>query len=146
MSACHSALAEFIAAEKIDVGYSSAANGGDLIFIDELLKQGCGAHVVIPFAEEQFRNTTLATNSDGVHDSSDDDSTDDENQWVAHFDRLVRGEREGAVLWHASQSMVDAAGMDPYYAHTNRVILGMGRLKARELDGELVALSVMFVS
>ena len=143
VSACHSALAEFIAAEKIDVGYSSAANGGDLIFIDELLKQGCGAHVVIPFAEEQFRNTTLATNSEGVDDSSDDDSTDDENQWVAHFDRLVRGEREGAVLWHASQSMVDAAGMDPYYAHTNRVILGMGRLKARELDGELVALSVM---
>ena len=32
--------------------------------------------------------------------------------------------------------------MDPYYAHTNRVILGMGRLKA-ELDGELVALAVM---
>jgi class 3 adenylate cyclase len=138
VSACHSALAEFIAAEKIDVGYSSAANGGDLIFIDELLKQGCGAHVVIPFAEEQFRNTTLATNSEGV-----DDSSDDENQWVAHFDRLVRGEREGAVLWHASQSTVDAAGMDPYYAHTNRVILGMGRLKAKELDGELVALAVM---
>lgn len=131
VEACQQALSDFIAAENIDVGYSSAANGGDLIFIDELLKQQCSAHVILPFAEEQFRNTTLAVGGDGG------------NEWTAHFDRLVSGEREGAVLWHASQSTVDAAGMDPYYAHTNRVILGMGRLKAKELDGELVALSVM---
>ena len=128
---CHKAIGDFIAAEDIDVGYSSAANGGDLIFVDELLKQGRGAHIVLPFAEEQFRNTTLAVGGQG------------EDDWTHHFDRLVSGEREGAVLWHASQSTVDAAGMDPYYAHTNRVILGMGRLKAKELDGELVALSVM---
>lgn len=128
---CQQALGDFIAAEHIDVGYSSAANGGDLIFIDELLKRHRGAHIILPFAEEQFRNTTLAVGGEG------------EDQWTDRFDRLVSGEREGAVLWHASQSTVDAAGMDPYYAHTNRVILGMGRLKAKELDGELVALAVM---
>ena len=131
IEACHQALRDFIAAENIDVGYSSAANGGDLIFIDELLQRHGSAHIVLPFAEEQFRNTTLAVGGHG------------EDQWTEQFDRLVIGEREGAVLWHASQSTVDAAGMDPYYAHTNRVILGMGRLKAKELDGELVALSVM---
>ena len=131
IDACQQALHAFIAAENIDVGYSSAANGGDLIFIDEILKRRGSAHIVLPFAEEQFRNTTLAVGGDG------------EDQWTEQFDRLVIGEREGAVLWHASQSTVDAAGMDPYYAHTNRVILGMGRLKAKELDGELVAVSVM---
>ena len=131
IDACQQALHDFIAAENIDVGYSSAANGGDLIFIDEILKRRGSAHIVLPFAEEQFRNTTLAVGGDG------------EDQWTEQFDRLVIGEREGAVLWHASQSTVDAAGMDPYYAHTNRVILGMGRLKAKELDGELVAVSVM---
>ena len=128
---CQQALSEFIEAQNIDIGYSSAANGGDLIFVDELLKQKRAAHVILPFAEEQFRNTTLAVSGDG------------EDEWTERFDHVVSGEREGAVLWHASQSTVDAAGMDPYYAHTNRVILGMGRLKARELDGELVALAVM---
>ena len=128
---CVEALSSFINREHIDIGYTSAANGGDLLFVDALLDNTRTANVVMPYAEEQFRDTSLAVAGFG------------EDEWTDRFNRLINGERDGAVLWHASQSTVDSEGMDPYYAHCNQVILGMGRLKAQELDGELVGVAVM---
>ena len=128
---CGEILADFIRDQKIDIGYSSAANGGDLLFVDGLLANQRTANVVMPFAEAQFRDASLAVAGSG------------EDEWTERFNQLIHGERDGAVLWHASQSSVDQAGMDPYYAHCNDVILGMARLKARELDGELVGVAVM---
>ena len=128
---CAEVLADFIRDQNIDIGYSSAANGGDLLFVDGLLANQRTANVVMPFAEEQFRDASLAVAGSG------------EDEWTERFNQLIHGERDGTVLWHASQSTVDQAGMDPYYAHCNDVILGMARLKARELDGELVGVAVM---
>ena len=128
---CAEVLADFIRDQKIDIGYSSAANGGDLLFVDGLLANQRTANIVMPFDEEQFRDASLAVAGSG------------EDEWTERFNQLLHGERDGAVVWHASQSTVDQAGMDPYYAHCNDVILGMARLKARELDGELVGVAVM---
>ena len=128
---CAEVLADFIREQKIDIGYSSAANGGDLLFVDGLLANQRTANIVMPFDEEQFRDASLAVSGSG------------EDEWTERFNQLIQGKRDGAVVWHASQSTVDQAGMDPYYAHCNDVILGMARLKARELDGELVGVAVM---
>lgn len=128
---CADVLNTFVEKEHIDIGYASAANGGDLLFVDALLDNARTANLVIPYAEDQFRDTSLAVAGYG------------EDEWTDRFNRLINGERDGAVLWHASQSTVDSEGMDPYYAHCNQVILGMGRLKAQELDGELVGVAVM---
>ncbi len=128
---CGDVLTQFVAEQHIDIGYSSAANGGDLLFVDSLLANGRTANVVMPFAATQFRDASLAVAGSG------------EDEWTDRFNALIEGKKDGAVVWHASQSTVDQEGMDPYYAHCNDVILGMARLKARELDGELVGVSVM---
>lgn len=128
---CADVLTRFVAEQHIDIGYSSAANGGDLLFVDSLLANGRTANVVMPFAATQFRDASLAVAGTG------------EDEWTDRFNALIEGKKDGAVLWHASQSTVDNEGMDPYYAHCNDVILGMARLKARELGGELVGVSVM---
>lgn len=130
IDSCSVALNDWVSTEHIDVGFTSAASGADLLFIDALLDHHRSAQIVLPFSADQFRESTLT--SDG-----------NDNTWTERFDRLTRGERVGAVLWNAGQTAIDTVGMDPYYAHANRVILGMGRLKAAELDGELMACAVM---
>src|ERR1041384_2034523 len=44
------------ALEKLDarIGFSSAACGGDTIFIEQMLQRGGEVHVVLPYAEKLF--------------------------------------------------------------------------------------------
>ena len=118
--------------EPIDVGFSSAANGGDLLFVETLLKRGVPSHVILPFNEQQFRSQSVISNN-----------AEDYYDWGKSFDSVCQGQRDGAVIWHASQSTVDDEVADEYYAHANQVILGMGRLKAKELGGELRGLALL---
>jgi hypothetical protein len=40
-------------------GFSSAARGSDILFIEELLKRGGMAHVFLPFPQEDFARTSV---------------------------------------------------------------------------------------
>lgn len=46
------------------VGYCSAACGGDIIFIEEMLKRGGEVHVVLPYAEDLFIRDCLKVPDD----------------------------------------------------------------------------------
>ena len=124
------ALHRYLDSHAVDIGFSSAANGGDLLFIDTLLVRGITAHAILPFNEEQFRDRSVRADADDA-------------QWQTLYDGIVSGNRQGTVVWHASQSQVDETVEDAYYAYANRVILGMGLLKAQELGGELSGLAII---
>jgi hypothetical protein len=46
-------------------GFSSAARGSDLLFLEELLKQGGRATVLLPFPKEDFARTSVGQGWDG---------------------------------------------------------------------------------
>ena len=62
-------IGEIIDASQIKIGYCSAACGGDLIFCREILNRGLELHVILPFADEEFRRTSVVLN--GVDESSE---------------------------------------------------------------------------
>lgn len=52
---------------NIKEGFSSAARGGDLLFIEELLKRGGRAHVYLPFPRDAFAQTSVGFGWDPLY-------------------------------------------------------------------------------
>jgi hypothetical protein len=53
-------ITQAITQHHITIGYSSAACGGDLLFIEALIKQQAEVHIILPFCIQDFINTSLA--------------------------------------------------------------------------------------
>jgi len=107
-------LKRLIEGQRIRMGYSALACGGDLLFAEALLEEGGELHVVLPFNKTPFRRISveIAPNS----------------KWGKRFD--------GALRRAASVTILNPGG-DPANAenfeYCNRAIAGMARLKARSL-------------
>jgi hypothetical protein len=100
-------------------GYSSAANGGDIIFQEEMLARGGTTHVVLPFDRTEFRAVSVTGPSEGA--------------WEERYD---------AVLQHASETL-EATGRrsmqsEVLLEYANALLLGMATLQARILEARLV--------
>lgn len=104
------------------IGYSSAAAGGDLLFIEALLACGREAHVLLPFREEEFIEASIRPSGAA---------------WVER--------------WYAVRERVASVGLateDPLarpdlsYEYTNRLLHGMARLRARALGSDTIGLAV----
>jgi hypothetical protein len=54
IAGARAAIARRLRDLKAFVGFSAAAAGGDLLFLEELLRRGGTAHVVLPWSREQF--------------------------------------------------------------------------------------------
>ena len=68
------AIAERLDQMEARVGFSAAAAGADLIFLEELLKRGGTAHVVLPWSREQFIAESVRPFGD---------------EWVARFESVI---------------------------------------------------------
>lgn len=115
------ALAEAVRGQGLAFGVASAANGGDLLFLEAVLEAGGLVHVVLPCAAERFRPVSVG----------------EDPAWTARFDRVLAG---------ASQVTVVSQGGDPLdpalLRLTNEILLGLGRLKAAEWATDLRALAL----
>lgn len=105
------------------IGFSSAACGADILFLEALEETGAEANIVLPFDEEQFIEESVACTEDC--------------SWVPRFREAMRRARSVTV---ASPCKTDDVGLA--YDYTNMVLLGLARMKRRELEGELVAMAV----
>lgn len=107
----------FIDHNQIRIGYSSAACGGDLIFCREILNRGLELNVVLPFAADEFRRTSVALN--GVDES------------MEFWD----------VLKHANSVSIatDESHLNNpcLYTHAADLIEGYAQLRAKQCDGHL---------
>ncbi|MBI2945738.1 MAG: DUF4071 domain-containing protein [Candidatus Wallbacteria bacterium] len=105
------------------IGYSSAACGADILFLEAMLQRGGEIHVVLPFAAAEFSRTSVAIIPEG--------------DWAARFDRILARAASVSIVGEASTA-ADSQGFE----YSNRVQDGLAILRARALDAPLAPLAV----
>lgn len=104
------------------VGFSSAAAGSDLLFIEEMLRRDAQVHVVLPWAREAFVQTSVAPFGEG---------------WVGRFEEALERAASIRTLGELHRPS-DHAG----YQYTNAVMGGLARLAARALGLDLLPVAL----
>ena len=104
----------------IGYGFSSAARGSDVLFLEELKKRGGCAHVFLPFRRAAFKRTSVGYG------------------WDDRFDRVLEGVEVVELVPEAppEDKQPDA------YAACNRQVFEAARHKAKVLDQEPVLITV----
>ncbi|HEY2123843.1 MAG TPA: TRAFs-binding domain-containing protein, partial [Chthoniobacterales bacterium] len=108
---------------KPKFGFASAACGSDILFLEAMLQRGAEVSVVLPYNEEEF-----------VRDSVDFVAG---SNWPERFRRVLA--RATRVLT-ASSAKLAIGGVS--YEFCNQFLLGLGAIRARQLETELIPLVV----
>lgn len=103
-------------------GFSGAACGSDILFIEAMLKRG-HTHIMLPFGADQFRKTSVDFPAQG--------------NWSARFDAVLAG---ATKVENASGAPAEWGGI--VFEYANLLLLGLATLKSRSLDTELIGLAV----
>jgi class 3 adenylate cyclase/tetratricopeptide (TPR) repeat protein len=114
------ALREMLEGADIRIGYASAASGGDLLFHEALLDLGREAHVVLPEPPDVFAGRSVAH----AHAS-----------WTRRFEQVLK--HATSVVLHSSSTSGDIG-----YTFNNWIILGLARLRAKQLESEVRAFAL----
>ena len=104
------------------VGYSSAARGSDILFLEAMQAIGGRTHIVLPCHEEQFIQESVA----GLG-----------GDWVERFRNVVRSADE---LILASSERLRLGGIA--YDYSNQLLHGLASLRAQQFDADLVCMAV----
>lgn len=91
---------------NIKEGFSSAARGGDLLFIEELLKRDGKAHVYLPFPRDAFAQTSVGFGWDPLYFQILNDSR---VQVVELAAQLPPSGEHGRAYDHCNQIIQDEA-------------------------------------
>jgi class 3 adenylate cyclase len=113
-----------LAAPDVDarVGFSSAAAGSDLIFLEEMLARGADVHVVLPWPRDAFLATSVGPFGDA---------------WVERFHAALERATSVRVLGEL-HGPSDAVGFE----YANAVLAGLATLRARALRHALLPMVV----
>ncbi|HUE84599.1 MAG TPA: TRAFs-binding domain-containing protein [Vicinamibacterales bacterium] len=109
--------------QSIGFGYSSAGNGGDILFLEALHEIGAEQVVVLPYNREQF----LQDSVDFVPGTN----------WVARYRAAL--ERAAQITTASEQRMLTGALS---YEYGFLLLDGMAAVRAEELDAELRCVAV----
>jgi class 3 adenylate cyclase len=116
-------LAQRLDALGAGFGYSSAACGADLLFIEAMLARGAEVHVTLPFDRGDFLATSVAFA--GPH-------------WVERFERALA--RASSVSYGVRERYL---GDESLYAYAGGLMQGAAVLRGRELESEPMLLAVV---
>lgn len=108
---------------KVQVGYSSLACGGDLIFAEVLLERGGEVNIVLPFKKEDFKKASVDI-MPGMN-------------WGQRFDHIVENAATVTVLSELGDANDGAA-----YDFCNQALSGLAILKSRFLGMDVIPLVV----
>jgi class 3 adenylate cyclase/tetratricopeptide (TPR) repeat protein len=117
----YSAIQERLHKLDAGFGYSAAACGSDILFCEAMLERGGEIHVVLPYEKSQFIER----------------SVDRAPGWTTRFERVL--ERAADVVI-ASGHQIDGDGI--LYEYANRILYGLARGRAEQLETGLVPLAV----
>jgi class 3 adenylate cyclase len=120
--AARDAIDARVVALRPGFGYASAGSGGDILFLESLARIGAASHVVLPYNREQFRVDCV----DIVPGS----------RWSERYDQ---------VLAHAAEVVLASdhpIGGGMSYEYGFRLLDGAARVKADDLDSDLVCLAL----
>ena len=105
------------------IGYCSASNGSDLLFIEAMEELGNKVHIIIPFTEENFIHESVATS----HDSD----------WVERFYLLKEKNINVQELANIGIDLKEDA-----YIFANRIIYGLAKMRANQLESRVFPLAI----
>lgn len=106
-----------------DIGYASAACGGDIIFLEEMLARGGEIHVALPFRRDEFIDTSVKFAGD---------------EWVERFEHVLS--HATVVTYATSEGYL---GDDILFQYTGDLVNGMALLRADQMATEPVLLAVL---
>jgi hypothetical protein len=112
-----------IVEEKIGVAYGALAAGSDILIAEQLIAAGTEVHVVLPFAEADFLEQSVAPGGD---------------EWLRRY-AFCRS-HAASVTVASNMSYVGEMGQ---FAYGSKVTMGMARLRARHLNGEAIQLAIV---
>ena len=112
-----------IATLKPGFGFSSAACGSDILFLEAMLEARAEIAIVLPYKEEAFIRDSV----DFVPGAN----------WRARFSRVL--EKSARVITASSQRL-EIGGIS--YDFCNQLLFGLAAIRARQLGAQLVPLAV----
>lgn len=107
----------------VNVGFASAACGSDILFLEALLEINGEVHIILPYEQEQFIKDSVDIREDG--------------RWADRFRKVL--DQAAEVLTASEQTL--EGGYVPY-DYANLLVLGLGRIRARQLETEFAPLAV----
>ncbi|MBT7611394.1 MAG: DUF4071 domain-containing protein [Bacteriovoracaceae bacterium] len=116
-------LYNFIKALGPCIGYSSAAMGADILFIEAMEALNNKISVVLPFSREQFEKESVNIKGD--------------DSWVARFRKIMTNNHEVIELTKEGTQYSDY-----YYQYGNNIMYGQARIKSFQLETKLCPLAV----
>lgn len=118
--------------ERLDAGiaFCSAACGGDIIFIEQMLRRSAEVHVVLPYAEDQFIRDCIRVPEDVPREARFQENPGKE--WLPRF-RKIRKKVSSLITLGDKRAQDNAMASDC----CNRVALGLGLLKATAVSSPL---------
>ncbi|MEI8189291.1 MAG: adenylate/guanylate cyclase domain-containing protein, partial [candidate division NC10 bacterium] len=105
------------------IGYSAAACGSDILFLEALRKRNGQAHVVLPYDREQFRKDSVDI-IPGV-------------EWGVRYENVLNQAARIVEAW--DQRMTPGSVT---YEYASMLLHGLAVMHARRLDTELASLAV----
>jgi class 3 adenylate cyclase/tetratricopeptide (TPR) repeat protein len=116
------ALRAELAAVDGGIGFSSAACGADILFLEAMLERGGTIHVVLPWSGEQFVKTSVEFAG---------------GNWRERFDKVLECAASVRVLGELYMP-----GSALGFEYCNLTMNGLARIYARSLDLELMPMAV----
>jgi class 3 adenylate cyclase len=104
------------------VGYSSAASGSDILFLEALQELGGQTHIVLPCNPDQFLRESVASSG---------------SEWTTRFHDVISRAEEVII---ASDQRLRLGSIA--YDYSNELLYGLSTARAQELDTRLVRLAV----
>jgi class 3 adenylate cyclase/tetratricopeptide (TPR) repeat protein len=105
------------------LGYSSAACGSDILFLEAMLDRGGEICIVLPYEREEFIRDSVNVISDA--------------KWQVRFGEALKHATRVVI---ASTQRLEIDGVSHDYA--NQLLLGLARIRAGQLETELSTLAV----
>jgi class 3 adenylate cyclase len=114
--AVREALADGLAKIKARIGYSAAACGSDLLFVESMFDRGGEVNLVLPFNRDDFVETSVRHGGE---------------QWVRRFDRAIKIVGDVFTRYATTEKYLGCTELF-YYGQT--LLFGLAELRARWLD------------
>jgi class 3 adenylate cyclase/tetratricopeptide (TPR) repeat protein len=116
-------IADVLATRDVGYGFGALASGSDILFAEALRARGAELHVVLPFEQEQFIATSVATAGDG---------------WVRRFHECI------AAASSITYGTLDASrtDTDALFAYGGQLAMGLALLRAGFLATDPVQIAV----
>jgi class 3 adenylate cyclase/tetratricopeptide (TPR) repeat protein len=112
-----------IARENIGFGYGALAAGSDILIAEQLLAAGAELHVVLPFAEPDFLEQSVAPAGE---------------DWVRRY--VACRDQATSITYCSNMAYM---GEMEQFGYGSKVTMGMTRLKARQLHAEALQLVIV---